>query len=75
MCCGMCMHTHLMYGGSKCPEGAEVCYNVSEVDGEPALTVTAYFIAHPEHESKMVYRGWVPINNCPWCGRELSGDA
>lgn len=44
---------------------------VSEGGGEPALTVTAYFIAHPEHESQTVYRGWVPINNCPWCGRQI----
>lgn len=75
MSCNMCMHTHLMYGGSKYPEGAEVCCNVENIDGEPALTMTAYVIAHPEYDSQTVYRGWVPINNCPWCGCELRGDA
>lgn len=75
MSCGMCEHTNLMYGGSKYPEGAEVCFNVDEIDGEPALMITAYFVSNPEHESGTVYRGWVPINNCPWCGAELWGDA
>lgn len=73
MSCSMCEHKTLMYGGSIYPEGAEVCFNVDEIDGEHALTVTAYFVSVPERESGTVYRGWVPIKNCPWCGRELEG--
>ena len=72
MSCNMCEHTHLMYGGSNHPDGAEVCYNVERTDGEPVLAVTAYFVSDPHHESGTVYRGWVPINNCPWCGEALS---
>lgn len=75
MSCNMCEHTHLMYGRSKYPDGAEVCCTVERRDGEPALGMTAYFIAHQEHESETVYHGWVPINNCPWCGEPLRGDA
>lgn len=71
MSCGICEKTHLVYGGSMHPDGAEVCCNVEKIDGEPALTMTAYFVANPERESGTVYRGWVPINNCPFCGRDL----
>ncbi len=75
MSCNMCKFTHLMYGNSKYPDGAEICCNIERIDGEPTFTMTAYVIAHPEYEAQTVYRGWVPINNCPWCGEPLRGDA
>jgi len=78
MSCGYCEYARIMNGHVDYPGEADVGCCIIKFDGNPKLTTTSLLTLEPGSEEynsegafRTIYKGWVPVNYCPWCGARL----